>query len=274
MKHLSGNIIAGAAALLVGAPAGYAATITVDDFTTDQFVQDLPGTQDESSLAGGSMFGGTRYLEVFTVPPITGGTQLSASNPVGGNAGLSFNNGAGSVGAGYVVYDGDDNSVERADGTGINRPDATVLIGPDDVGVNTSILDEDIVMGSVENTFFSFDLSDFNPGTGGSTALFSAYAFDTLGNVGQFEQTVGAFEISPDLFLNEFSGDVDWTSVSALAFSIDSRVGNTEENINFDGRVGPIAISSVPLPASALMLLSAIGAVGGAGFVRRKKSFA
>lgn len=261
MTRLRGNIIAGVTALLVGASAASAMTVTVDDFTDDQFVQDLPGTLVNSSVIVGGMLGGTRYLEVENADGVTAGTQLNSTL-----GSISFNNAAGTSGIGYIIYDG------TSDRSGVTDPG----IG---VGVNTTGLGGlDIVAGpSIAETFFSFDLSDFNPGSGGSTALFSAFAYDMFGNVGQFDEIVGAADISPILPLSAFSGSVDWTNLGAIGFTIDSRSGidpvlGEFGGINFDGKVGSITVNAVPLPASVLMLLSGVGAVGGVGFLRRKKS--
>lgn len=263
MTRLSGNIVAGVTALLVGASAASAMTVTVDDFTDDQFVQDLPDTLVNASVIPGGMIGGTRYLEVENADSVQAGTQLNSTS---GN--ISFNNAAGTSGIGYIVYDG---TTDRGLATNTD-------IG---VGINTTGLGGlDVVAGpSIAETFFSFDLSDFNPGSGGSTALFSAVAYDMFGNVGQFDEIVGAADISPALPLLAFTGSVDWTNLGALAFIIDSRSGTDSVlgefgGINFDGKVGSITINQVPLPASVLMLLSGVGAIGGGGFLRRKKSHA
>lgn len=249
-----------AAASLFAAPAVMASTITVDDFTTSQLVQDVPGTGTTiSSVVSDGMFGGTRYMEVLNSTGANAGTQLNAQNGT-----LTFNNSSRTSGIGYIVYDGttdrslaNDNSI--------------------DVGVNYSGLNENIVLsGSLSETFFSFDLSGFNPGTGGATALFSAFVWDRSGDRAEFAEIVGAEPISPNLFLDEFVGDnIDWTQVGALAFTIDSRSGTSSlgdfGGDNFDGAVGPITISAVPLPASALLMLGGLGALAGISIAARRR---
>lgn len=254
MIRTTGLLAAGAAATMIMASGATASTITIDDFTTDQLVQDAPslGSVSASTEAGG-MIGGFRYMEVENSGSINAGTQLNSQFGA-----LTFDNSSNTSGIGYIVYDG--------------TSDRTLATNTDiGVGVNTSGLNENLVFGSVSQTFFSFDLSGFNPGTGGSTALFSAFAWDNDGNRAEFAEIVGAGPISPNLFLSEFAGDpIDWTQVGALAFSIDSRAGTSDllggasfGGDNFDGTVGVISVSAIPLPASVLMLLGGLGAFFG-----------
>lgn len=246
-----------AVASLFAAPAAMASSITIDDFQEEQLVQDVPGSGiSTSSVVSDGMLGGSRYMEVENNDNVNAGTQLNAQNGT-----LGFNNSSLTSGVGYIVYDGT-----------TNRTQATnTSIG---TGVKTDGLSENLLVGTFSQTFFSFDLSGFNPG-GTSTALFSAFAWDVDGKRAEFSEIVGVADISPDLFLSEFSGDpIDWGQVGALAFRIDSRVGSNDPilgdfgGINFDGTVGAVTISAIPLPASALLLL---GGLGGLSIVARRR---
>lgn len=249
MISFKGLLAAGAAATALAASGAAASTIVIDDFTDSQLVQDLPGNFPNSSVISGGMFGGTRYLEAGNADGITSGTQLNSQS-----GRLTFDNSSGTNGVGYIVYDG---TTDRSAATNTD-------IG---VAVNTSGLSENILLDTEGSTFFSFDLNNFNPGSGGSTALFSAYAWDTAGNLAMFDEIVGGAPISPNLFLDEFSGDaIDWTQVGALAFKVDSQPGTSSllggaafGGDNFDGTVGAISVGTVPLPASVLMLMSGLG---------------
>ncbi len=262
MTRISGNIIAGVTALLMGASTASAMTIPVDVFTDDQFVQDAPGMSVKSSAIMGGMLGGTRFLEVSNNESITAGTQL---NSAGGT--ISFNNASTATGIGFIVYDG---TTARGSLT-----DPGIGVGVDTMGLGGVNL---VVGPSISQTFFSFDLSGFDPGAT-TTALFSAFAYDMSGGSAFFGEVVGSGPIAPDLFLSDFVGIIDWTDIGALAFTIDSTV--TSDPIfgdfgggGFDGQVGAITINAIPLPASVLLMLSGVGALGGAGFLRRKKSHA
>jgi hypothetical protein len=244
---------------LFAAPAAMASSIAIDDFTVSQLVQDVPGTSTSTSSVVSAGIGGTRYMEVSNLDGVNAGTQLNSQNGT-----LGFNNSSLTSGVGYIVYDG---TTDRTLATDFS-------IG---AGVNTDGLSENLLVGSFSETFFSFDLSGFNPG-GTSTALFSAFAWDLDGNRAEFSEIVGEADISPDLFLSEFSGDsVDWGQVGALAFKIDSRVGSNDPilgdfgGINFDGSVGAVEVSVVPLPASALLLLGGLGGFAGLSFAARRR---
>lgn len=266
MTNKVGILTAGIAASMMSMSAASASTV-IDDFTDLQSVADLPTIGVNSSTAAGGMIGGFRYLEADNRDGFNNGTSLNSQNGF-----LTFNNSSLTSGIGYIVYDG----TPAAD-----RP-ALATDNSIGTGVNTGGLGGlDLVQGSESKTFFSFDLSGFNPGSGGSSALFSAFAWDTSGNRADFFEIVGASDISPNLFLDEFGGaSIDWTQVGALAFSIDSRptpagsspVGVEFGGANFDGAVGAITISAVPLPASVLMLLAGLGGFAGlSAFAARRR---
>jgi hypothetical protein len=76
-----------------------------------------------------------------------------------------------------------------------------------------------------------------------------------------------AFSLDGDITTNDGQGDFNWEQVGALAFSIEAL---TE---NYDGTLG--AISVVPLPASAWLLLGGLGGLAGVSAAskrRRRKS--
>lgn len=233
--------------------------LTIDDFTVPQRVASIGAS---SSTAEGTMFGNFRYMEVSTNQGDSEGTVLSSED-----GSVTFNNNAGTTGTGYLVYDG---SADRPEaGAGVDD----IGLGDDTVRVNTGGVGQNIVQGSVDLTFFDFDLSNFDPGL--STALFSAFAWDTGGNRAEFNEIVGGEDVSPRLFLNDFVGDsIDWTDVGALAFRVDSTVTEDYGTENFDAEVGSVSVSQVPLPASALLLLGGLGGFAGLSAVagRRRKA--
>lgn len=258
MSKIANIMTIATTASMVAVPAAMASTITVDDFSVSQLVADEPGTGVNESVVTGDMIGGTRFMKVSNNTGATGGTTLNSEGGL-----LTFNNNSGTDGFGYVVYDG---TTDRDDASDTS-------IG---VGVNILGLNEDILLRSVSETFFSFDLSEFDNDIG-STALFSAFAWDREGKFAEFNEIVGGgFDVSARLFLSEFTGDaIDWTQVGALAFKIDSREGVFNETpygeLNFDATVGPTTISAIPLPASVLLLLSGLGGFAGISVASRRR---
>jgi hypothetical protein len=250
-----------AVAALFAAPAAMASSILVDDFSVDQNVQSQAVSVDRSVVSG-AMFGGFRYMEVFNAQGNNNATSLNAE---GGT--LTFNNSSANTGVGYVVYDGI-NTDDRG-GAGFDQTIGT--------GVNTTGLDENILLNSIFDTSFTFDLSNFDKDEG-STALFSAFAWDTSGVFAQFNEIVGGgIDVSEKLFFSEFDGGntINWENIGALAFRIDSRFGEFDGTAfggeNFDATVGPTVISTVPLPASALLLLGGLGGFAGLSFAARRR---
>ena len=258
MSRIFGAVTTVTVAMLVAAPAAVGSTITIDDFTEVQGVQSVAANTIVSSSINDGMLGGFRTMAVESTSSDLFGTSLAAQS-----GSLSFNNSAGVTGRGWVVFDG------TGDRTLTN--DNSIGIG---VRTNT-FLTNLLPIGNITTNFFSFDLSSFNPGLGGATALFSAFAWDVGGARAEFSEIVGAASVSPDLFLSEFTGAIDWANVSALAFKIDSTQGMFDGNeyggVNFDGKLGAVTYSVIPLPASALLLLGGLGSLAGVSVVARRR---
>lgn len=117
------------------------------------------------------------------------------------------------------------------------------------------------LMNSREKGAFLFEVIDFD-----GNAEFAVTGQDNFGNtISYFEDLASGF--SATLRFSEFTGyeTFDFSNVAFLNFSIDST--NTANDI--DGRLGSIQVSAVPVPASGLLL---IGALGGAAALRRRKA--
>lgn len=113
--------------------------------------------------------------------------------------------------------------------------------------------------------FFLFDVGFFD---NDAVARFEVVATDTGGGTGSFEEILSE-GFSPQLFFSEFSGSVDFNSISTLSFTIDSAdVNGFGSTPNLDGSLNAISIGAVPLPAGGLLLLSALG---GAAVMKRRK---
>lgn len=220
-----------AATLAMGGAAS-AATILIDDFSTDQLVTDTPGIgqTNNSQVASGSAIGGFRDLEVTNDQGDLTATELRVANGA-----LSFSNIAGATGSGTITFDGDDDpTTTNTSGLG---------------GIN-------LVTGP--NPFFSFDVLNFD-----STLQIDITAFDIFGGVSTFSEILPEkTAFSPILFFSDFTGNVDFTSIGALEFMV------TANGPNLDGAIDDITVGAIPLPASALLLL---GGLGGMQLLRRRK---
>ena len=99
-------------------------------------------------------------------------------------------------------------------------------------------------------------------------AVFSVFGTDANDNTISYSENL-LTGFSPILRFNEFTfagtSAFDFNNVAALSFKIDS----TSTRGNVDGQLASIEVSAVPVPASGLLLL---GALGGAAALRRRKA--
>ena len=226
-----------AGVLLLGVSQAAAATLTIDSFITNQSTADQPtGTQPTNSeVAAGEALGGFRDLYV-----ITDGTQeadtVLRSGIVDGQ--LSFSNQANISGQAFVTYDGGDGDATTVDTSGLGG--LNLNIGPQ-AGFQFEVISLDI--------------------TGGLIAGINVW--DTLGNFGAFD---GPVSEGGDTFVPFTAfGDVDFSTVGAIQFFAQS-------DDDVDAIIGPITVSAIPLPASALLLLGGIGGLSAFSMRRRKNS--
>jgi len=230
------NFAAAAAAALIFIPShGSAMPILIDDFTTDQRVTDNPGVDPVASeVAAAEALGGWRDMWVETDLPGLSNTTFESGGGI-----LSFSNDTNATGRALLTYDGNVGGAITPV-TDISEVDTDGLGGIDFLAVGP-------------NPFISFDVNSFE-----SNLFFEARVWDMDGNFGNFTEVlppVGSF--SPDLPLTDFvfAGAFDWTRVGAVQFFVES------STIGYDGSITSISVNAIPLPASALLLLSGMGAL-------------
>ena len=252
-----------------------ASTITIDNFTVAQQVQDLPGGLVNSSTVGSaaetSILGGYRYLQVETLgnaldpgaPLGTGQTTFTAENGT-----LNFVNGPTAIGRGWVVYDGDSDTGSQA----VVPTVAGLSFG---APVRTNVFLADLLMGNPTGSL-AFNVDDIDKFDVGDF-IFKAFAWDTNNLAVAYRESIDPFNFSPILPFSDFRTDWSdpttsvntfaWGSVTALAFSIESTVNAA------DGVIFSITATPIPLPASAFLLLGGLGGLAGlsAAAKRRRK---
>jgi hypothetical protein len=235
------------AAIIGSAMPAMAASILIDDFGTDQRVEDLPsvGATNNSQVTGSDIIGGYRDLLVETDTSSTDAAELIARNDI-----LEFNNVTQATGRGWVTYDGSN------------------VVGDASGNVDTSGLGGiDLSMGDDSATGFLFDVVAVDlPGW-----YIEIRAWDTSGGFAEYTETLPAGGGNPFVSFASFTGTVDWSQIGALQFF--AQTGPDNDVPALDGAIGRISVEGpdvnvIPLPASALLLL---GGMGGFGALRLRK---
>ncbi len=222
----------------MAASSAMAATIIIDDFNTQQYVEDNPGTGEDntSTIFAGDFLGDSRRMTVTTSPSIDdqpeGGTVFESIgiSPLPTSSRLLFSNKDGQQGFAELEY---------IFGGGVDLTDS----------------------GTNDRFFFevtSFDLQ--------GAADFSATVFSTGGTgdgTGTYTETLGP-GFDENLFFSDarFS-NVNFASVTSILFSIQATTDS------FDGSLGSISV--VPLPASALLLLGGLGGLAGMSAASKRR---
>ncbi|MGC9418489.1 MAG: VPLPA-CTERM sorting domain-containing protein [Rhodovulum sp.] len=245
----------------LAAPAASAATIVIDDFSASGSVASkLNGNPATTDVSDTGILGGNRFMWVSTDNTTQDfGTTFSA-----GGGKLTYGNDSGATGQAVLVYDG-----------GGAGTDFSFTFNDLPTGVSSNIAVDTDGLGGIDLdpandplvSAFTFSGSDFDVN---GTADFWAYAWDTSGNLTTYFEEIQDVNFSESLFLAAFTEDsnntsaFDWNNVGALAFSIEANTNN------FDGTID--AITVVPLPASALLLLGGLGGLAGVSARRRRKA--
>ena len=179
MKFLATSAVA---AVMLSAPA-FAATVVIDDFSTDQIAVDTPafGVGSPSTTFGGTFIGTSRTFEV-TNTQRTGDagfeTVLQANSGI-----LSFNNASGAQGTATLTYEG--------------------------------LFD---LMNTVDNGYFFFDVLAFD-----SIANFMLSGEDADGNLLSYDELLDGDFSPILRFSEITGSDVfDFSRVASLSFSISS----------------------------------------------------
>jgi hypothetical protein len=250
------------AAIIGSAMPAMAASILIDNFDVPQAVYDDPIPPPQASQAGSdgnaNIIGGYRDLYVETDQTgVDNATELRAFTS-GGVSRLAFNNDEEATGRGWVTYDGSN------------------AVGAVPASLDTTGLgDVDLLLGGSESvTGFLFDIL-FADGD----LDIEIRAWDMLGNIAVYAETLPPGGGNPFVPFAAFSGSIDWSRIGALQFFAESGLctETTLEDRCINGRVGgldgaisQISVSVIPLPAPALLLLGGLGGLGALRLRKRK----
>lgn len=227
-----------AAALLASALSANAATIVIDRFDTEQYVEAVSRTGFASSseiyAPNDAEVGGYRYMTVTNNTGRSNGTSLHA-----GEGYLDFSNGSRTSGTGTVVWDG-------MGSTGIGGLDLT------DSGTNDALILD--VISADASLILTFTVRD----TFGAIASLTQSAAETLDE-----------PLSLAFLFSDFSGSVDFTSLDSISLTLSGTAAALDATIDlfYAGSTQPVA--AVPVPAAGLLLAGGIAALGVAK--RRKR---
>ena len=213
MKKFTTTVSA-AALVALTAPAGMAATIIIDDFTTSQRVSDTDGPNTLVDVFAPEAIGDRRDMFVTTdQKPRIGGSVLESNGGL-----LSFSNASNQTGEATLVYDG-------LAGAGLGGASGLDLT---DNGTNNRFLFSD-PDGDLPGTFFLATVTDIN---GASSE------YDEL-----FDLT-----LDPFLRFSEFTGLAEFDKVASITFTFDTR-----DVANFDGSISRISVVPLPASALLLL---------------------
>ncbi|PZX18248.1 putative secreted protein [Palleronia aestuarii] len=212
-------------ALAVSAAPALAATLTIDNFDTNQRVTDVPSGSfvNSSEVTGSDILGGARDLSV-TNTAFNGDSTDATELRVAGSA-LSFSNITDARGEGTITYDG--------------------------VG-NAGLGGIDLIIG--DNPSFFFEVGDFD-----REVNITATVMDTMGGTSSYSELL-TLGFNPNLGFAEFTGNADFGSIDSIEFFVSS----TDTQTAVDGSILSISVQAddmapIPLPASGLLLLGGLG---------------
>lgn len=228
-----------AAAIAAMAPVGaHAASVLIDDFTSDQRALDLSTgiAPMFSEIADGAVLGGFRDITADNDENAADATEVRIENGT-----LSFSNIAGRSGTGFLTYDGNDGSMD-VDTDGLGGFDLT--FGGQGTGFIYDVIEADA---ELDFTVEAYDIF------GG----FSSFMVTLPETLTQTEFT-GSFDF--------FQGDADLTQLGALRFI----AGGNPDVDNLDAQIDSISVAIIPLPAGVFLLGGALLGLGAAA--RRRKS--
>ena len=261
----------GLVAALALAPMGASAAvvdITIQNFGTGSAVDTANATAALDAFMGSSPITGTEDFEGFTA--CTGGNVGGcASAPVGSSDLGTTPIQSSSVGNFYGIAPSD-----QPGGSALNPKDE-IIVRSDNP--NNTFSRYDVVGGT--NWLDSNDLNGIRweiPGAANLSKILKIAFFltdvDDVGNV-DFKITAvgedvtvenifgahGGVDGSLDLVTMQFDGPIDLTNIQMTT--------GAGDGFGIDG----IQVASVPLPASALLLLGGLGGLGGLSVLRRRK---
>ncbi|ESA32299.1 repeat domain protein [Leptolyngbya sp. Heron Island J] len=228
-------------AILLGTGSAQAGTIILDDFSATQDVGllDISGFIPSSSQTGpnSSILGGFRDLEALGNADNFLETRLRVDNGV-----LSFSNNVDTLGAGSIVWDGNDDPT-TVDSIGLGGIDITQSGGTDLDGIFLDILSADLA--GLELAFTVYD-------TNNNTSSL-AQIFDT--------PVANSSPLTAGFLFSDFVGNADFTNVGAIELAI---AGPEEIDATIDLiEIAPSESADVPEPMLSIFALVGISILGG-----------